>query len=193
VGAAGFPLQMADFSLTRTHDYFLLTDRLGFGQWSEGDLPLALELWGDPGVSSLIGGPFTDREIDARLARERTMLIDHQVQYWPVFLLQSDDFVGCAGLRPYQLDGRIFEMGVHLRKSYQGHGFAQEAARAVIKFAFETLQIRGLFAGHHPKNASSKRLIEKLGFSFTHEEFYAPTGANHLSYLLMNPGCPETL
>src|ERR1700733_13563797 len=102
-----FPLPMADSSLIRPHDYFLLTDRLGFGQWSEGDLPLAVELWGDLEVSSLIGGPFTDREIGARLARERAMLIDHQVQYWPVFLLQSGDFAGCAGLRPYDLDGRI--------------------------------------------------------------------------------------
>jgi [ribosomal protein S5]-alanine N-acetyltransferase len=184
---------MADSSLTQPHDYFLLTDRLGFGQWSEGDLPLALELWGDPGVSSLIGGPFSEDAIDARLTRERAMLIEHQVQYWPVFLLQRDSFVGCAGLRPYKSDGRIFEMGVHLKQSYQGQGLAQEAARAVIKFAFQTPQIRGLFAGHHPKNASSKRLIERLGFSFTHEELYAPTGANHLSYLLMNPGSKETL
>jgi [ribosomal protein S5]-alanine N-acetyltransferase len=119
------------------------------------------------------------------------MMIDHQVQYWPVFLLQSDDFAGCAGLRPYKNDGRILEMGVHLKPSHQGLGLGQEAARAVIEFAFKTLRVRELFAGHHPNNAASGRLLEKLGFCFTHEEFYAPTGANHLSYLLKNPGSPE--
>jgi [ribosomal protein S5]-alanine N-acetyltransferase len=185
-----YRLRMVDASLSRPRDYFLLTNRLGFGHWSEGDLPLALELWGDPGVSSLIGGPFTESEIGARLNRERNMLIDHQVQYWPVFLLQSDDFAGCAGLRPYKGDGRIFEMGVHLKQSYQGQGLAQEAARAVIEFAFKTLRVRGLFAGHHPRNTASEHLIKRLGFCFTHEEFYAPTGENHPSYLLMNPGFP---
>jgi len=135
----------------------------------------------------MIGGPFTESEIAARLNREMTMLIDHQVQYWPVFLLQGDKFAGCAGLRPYEGDASIFEMGVHLKLKCQGHGLAQEAARAVIEFAFKTLQVRGLFAGHHPKNIASKRLIERLGFSFTHEEFYAPTGLHHPSYLLMNP------
>ena len=57
-----------------------------------------------------------------------------------------------------------------------GQGLAQEAGRAVIEFAFETLGVKGLFAGHHPANDASRRLIEKLGFHFTHEEFYAPTG-----------------
>ena len=79
-------------------------------------------------------------------------------------------------------------MGVHLRPEYWGQGLAQEAGRAVINLAFETLAVKSLFAGHHPENTASRRLIEKLGFHFTHEEFYPPTGLNHPSYLLANPG-----
>jgi ribosomal-protein-alanine N-acetyltransferase len=109
------------------------------------------------------------------------MMIAHKVQYWPMFSLQENKFVGCAGLRPYKNDERLFEMGVHLLPGCWGQGFGQEAARAVIKVGFERLAAKSLFV-------ASRRLLERLGFRFTHEEFYAPTGLNHPSYRLMNPG-----
>jgi ribosomal-protein-alanine N-acetyltransferase len=167
-----------------SHEYFVMTERLGFGRWDESDLPLAELLWGDARVSSLIGGPFSADEVQARLNREIELTSTYGVQYWPIFLLKNDELAGCAGLRPYKHEERIFEMGAHLRPEYWGQGLAQEAGRAVITFAFETLGAKALFAGHHPANAASRRLIEKLGFRFTHEEFYAPTGLGHPSYLL---------
>jgi RimJ/RimL family protein N-acetyltransferase len=42
----------------------------------------------------------------------------------------------------------------------------------------------GLFAGHNPKNEASRQLLEKLGFRYTHDEYYAPTGLNHPSYMM---------
>lgn len=170
--------------MNSSHEYFVMTERLGFGRWDENDLPLAALLWGDARVSSLIGGPFSPAEVSARLNREIELTSTYGVQYWPIFLLQNGELAGCAGLRPYKYEERIFELGVHLRPEYWGQGLAQEAGRAVITFAFETLGAKTLFAGHHPGNAASRRLIEKLGFRFTHKEFYASTGLDHPSYLL---------
>ena len=59
-----------------------------------------------------------------------------------------------------------------------------EAGRAVINYGFASLRADALFAGHHPANANSRRVLEKLGFTFTHEELYPPTGLMHPSYLL---------
>lgn len=166
--------------------YFLLTDRLGFSTWKEEDEVLALTLWGITEVSALIGGPFTTAEVHARLRREMDTMNAHGVQYWPVFSLQNHELAGCAGLRPYGSAENVFELGVHLRPGYWGQGIALEAARAVIAYAFEHIAAKSLFAGHHPANLGSARLLRKLGFSFTHEEFYPPTGRNHPSYLLVN-------
>ena len=168
--------------------YFLTTDRLGFGQWNESDSSLAVTLWGDPNVSLFIGGPFTADEVSARLRREIEMMVSYEVQYWPVFFLQENKFAGCAGLRPYGDTECVFEIGVHLLPSCWGQDLGREAARAVIQFGFEKLGAKGLFAGHHPSNVASRRLLEGLGFRFTYEEFYAPTGLYHPSYLLMKPG-----
>lgn len=166
--------------------YFLTTERLGFGVWSAADMPLAIALWGDPRVTALIGGPFTQDMIQDRLDREIFSFSSYSVQYWPIFLRANGSYAGCAGLRPHRLDERIYELGFHLRPECWGRGLAEEAARAVIDYAWETLHAGALFAGHHPENAASQRLLSRLGFRSTHEELYPPTGLNHPSYLLLS-------
>ena len=166
-----------------TH-YFVATARVGFRCWSTADLPLALALWGDPQVTRFIGGPFSRDQIRQRLEDEIAMMRAHHVQYWPLFMLRSGEHVGCGGLRPYDLDHGIYELGFHLRPAYWGQGLAVEVGQAIITFAFDTLRATALRAGHHPANAPSQRVLEKLGFHFTHEELYPPTGLQHRSYVL---------
>ena len=148
------------------------------------DLPQAIELWGDPAVTSMLGGPFTPSQIEERLKKEMGTMSAHGVQYWPVFLLADGRHAGCAGLRPYRIEEQIYELGFHLKPAFWRQGLAEEAARRVITYAFETLGAAALFGGHHPDNAASKHILVKLGFRYTHEEFYEPMGMDHPSYLL---------
>ena len=167
--------------------YFLRTERLGFRCWSPEDFPAARELWRDLQVTQFFGGPFSDEEIARRLQREISRRESHGFQYWPVYLLADNDHVGCCGLRPYCPAEDIHESGFHLRPKYWGRGLALEAARAVIAFSFATLGAKGLSAGHHPENVVSKKVVEKLGFRYTHEEFFAALGIKIPYYLLTAP------
>jgi [ribosomal protein S5]-alanine N-acetyltransferase len=165
-------------------DYFLRSKHLGFRCWKDDDLSLAQELWGDPEVTALIGGPFTPEMVRERLAKEMAQWLEYGLQYWPIFLLAGDQHVGCAGLRPYRAEANEFELGFHLRPAFWGRGLARDAASAVIDFGFGTLEATALVAGHHPANAASRHLLLKLGFAPTHEEFYDPTGLMHPMYVL---------
>ncbi|PMQ04648.1 hypothetical protein DyAD56_14055 [Dyella sp. AD56] len=160
------------------------TQRLEFRCWTSDDLRLALTLWGDPQVTALIGGPFTEEAVARRLSTEMSCMQEHHVQYWPIFLLESGEHAGCAGLRPYDVDQQVYELGVHLRHKFWGQGLAIEAGRAVINYGFDSLNASALFAGHHPRNEMSRKFLLKLGFTYTHDELYPPTGLNHPSYRL---------
>jgi [ribosomal protein S5]-alanine N-acetyltransferase len=164
--------------------YFLCTERLGFRLWAPDDFALAWALWSDPEVTRRIGGPFSELQVRERLDREIATQEAHGIQYWPVFLRTTGGHIGCCGLRPYNLDEPIYALGFHLRPGCWGLGYAGEAARAVIDHAFGVLGARALFAGHHPENDPSRRLLAKLGFRYTHDELYPPTGIEHPSYLL---------
>ena len=167
-------------------DCFMTTERLGFSRWTDGDAALAKLLWGDADVTRLIcaSGVFTPGEIGARLKLEIANGEKYGVQYWPVFFLSSGDLAGCCGLRPREGDGRVFELGFHLRPAYWRQGIGFEAASRVIRYAFEVLGADALAAGHNPRNEGSRALLKKLGFEHTHDEFYAPTGLMHPTYRL---------
>jgi RimJ/RimL family protein N-acetyltransferase len=172
--------------VNQSEKYFLKTRRLGFRQWREADLSYALGLWGDYEVTKYFDGrgKLSRDEVQQRLAGEILSQNKHGVQYWPIFLLESHVHVGCCGLRPYDLPQQIYEIGFHIRSSHWRRGYGREAAVAIIDYAFNTLKANALFAGHNPKNFISGHLLEQLGFCYTHDEYYPPTGLSHRSYLL---------
>jgi ribosomal-protein-alanine N-acetyltransferase len=157
------------------------TSRLTFRAWRDDDVPLAHALFGDPRVTALVGGPFDDAYVRARLASEIATYRDHGYQYWPIFL-QDGTHVGCCGLKPR--GAQMLELGFYLRHEHWGEGYAVEAGQSVIAFAFDVLGVTALFAGHHPDNTGSRRTLEKLGFRYTHDELYPPTGLMHPGYEL---------
>ncbi|MCE5195834.1 MAG: GNAT family N-acetyltransferase [Negativicutes bacterium] len=166
-------------------EYFMQSERIGFRHWRPEDLPLARRLWGDAAVTQWIcaSGRFSEAEISARLTKEIENQQIHQMQYWPIFLLKTEEFLGCCGLRPYAPEQGILEIGVHLVRRQWGKGLATEAARRVMTYAAEVLRAKALFAGHHPKNSGSQKVLQGLGFCYLKDEFYAPTGLLHPSYL----------
>jgi RimJ/RimL family protein N-acetyltransferase len=174
--------------MTAKRAHFLRTPRLGFGQWSDDDLPLALALWGDPAVTgyTAIGGVMSEEQSRERLEREIGTQREVGVQYWPVFRLEDGAFIGCCGLKPRPEKG-VFEIGFQICSRFWGLGYATEAARAAAAYAFERLGGTALFAGHHPENAASRRVLAKLGFRYTHVEHFEGTGLSHVSYRL-EPG-----
>jgi len=178
--------------MRRAQNYFLTSPRLGFSRWTPEDLPLALALWGDEQVTRWIGGPFSSEQVTEKLRQEVAWQASQNIQYWPIFLLATDEHVGCAGLRPYQEAGPIHELGFHLRPAFWGKGLAGEAARGVVRYAFDSLGVKALFAGHHPDNVASRRILEKLGFRFTHHDIYPPTGLRHPCYSLLAPDSADT-
>jgi hypothetical protein len=71
--------------------------RLTFQSWTDEDTALAEALWCDPEVTHYFGGATTREQARARLDRERENSLG--IQYWPMFLRDTGEFAGCAGLR----------------------------------------------------------------------------------------------
>ncbi|MBS0374123.1 MAG: GNAT family N-acetyltransferase [Proteobacteria bacterium] len=164
--------------------YRLRSARLGVGTWQREDLGRALGLWGDPDVARFMGGPFTPAEVAARLERELERYARHAMQYWPLYRLDTGEHVGCCGVAPHRPEGPVLEFGYHLRRAHWGCGYVREIAPLVIGDAFGRLGAAALYAGHHPENEPSRRILLSLGFRYTHDEYYPPTGVVEPCYRL---------
>lgn len=167
-------------------EFFMKTKRIGFSKWNDDGLNLAAQLWGDKEVTRFIcaTGQFTKQDIIKRLETEIHNDKLFHIQYWPIFELSTEELIGCCGIRPFKSETHSYEIGFHLRKKYWGMGYATEAAKAVIDYSFTVLKADKLYAGHHPQNQGSKKLLTKLGFKYIGENFYKPTGLYHPSYEL---------
>ena len=56
-----------------------------------------------------------------------------------------------------------YEIGYTFNKAYQGQGFAAESIRGMLSYAFNTLNVRRIFATIDTRNDRSVRLAERLG------------------------------
>lgn len=74
-------------------------------------------------------------------------------------------FLGMAILMPVEGQGPEIEIGWRLPRSAWGHGHASEAARGVLRHAFETLALDEVVALIDPENVRSIAVAAKLGFS----------------------------
>ena len=169
-------------------EYFMKTMRIGFSNWNAADMDLAAQLWGESDVTRFIcsTGIFTEEDIMDRLNTEIHNHDLYQIQYWPIFELSTEELIGCCGIRPFQSQPNCYELGLHLRKKFWGLGYASEASKAAIDYSFHILKANKLFAGHHPQNNASEKLLLKLGFQSIGKKYYAPTGLYHPSYELEN-------
>jgi len=102
-------------------------------------------------------------------------LHDHAVQFVTaqadaggeaVFLIERDfQPIGMVGIDWQKPDAP--ELGYWLGVDSWGHGFATEAARAVIDYGFEELDIEHLLAGARVANPASRNVLEKCGFQWS--------------------------
>lgn len=71
-----------------------------------------------------------------------------------------------CGLHDIDWPGRQCDTGFWVRKSAQGRGFATEATNALVRYAFGALGMRRIGLTHSAGNEPSRRIAERLGFSF---------------------------
>lgn len=73
-------------------------------------------------------------------------------------------FLGWCTFNSWDPDFRSASLGFCLTQAAWGQGFATEAARAVLQWAFDALDLNRVQAECDTRNAASARVLEKLGF-----------------------------
>ncbi len=94
-----------------------------------------------------------------------------------LMLDRDDTIVGMASL-DIAPEHRHAELGYTVAMDHWGKGYATEAARAVVDFGFQSLDLVRIHAGYYLSNPASGRVLEKLGFVHegTRPKFYLRLG-----------------
>ncbi len=77
---------------------------------------------------------------------------------------KTNEFIGQCGLLKQTVDGKTeIEVGYHLFKKYWGQGYATEAAKLFIDFAFQNGLADSIISIIETKNIKSQRVAVKNG------------------------------
>jgi RimJ/RimL family protein N-acetyltransferase len=83
---------------------------------------------------------------------------------WATIDKESGKFIGRCGLLPWEIDGKLeVEIAYLLDKKFWHQGLATEAARGIVGYGFETLNLTRLICLIDPDNVASQRVAERIG------------------------------
>jgi RimJ/RimL family protein N-acetyltransferase len=83
---------------------------------------------------------------------------------WGVALKSNNNVIGTVTLFNMDRSNGRAEIGYAQAAAYWGHGYIHEALQALLKYCFEELELRRLEADVDPRNNSSIKTLERLGF-----------------------------
>lgn len=167
------------------------TERLIIRPWRESDLPEFYAYASHPDVGIHAGwNPHASLEESGKIL---AMFI-REKKVFALELKENGKVIGSLGLEEPNpdpvTDGYGREIGYVLGKEYWGRGLMPEAVRAVIGYCFDVLHYDYLTCSHFLRNDRSRRVIEKIGFTFFGESDFE-TSMNTLelskNYIMHNP------
>lgn len=150
------------------------TERLILRPWQMTDLEVLYELASDEHVGPPCGWtPHKDKN-ESQEVLEDILMNEYT---FAVVLKETGKVIGDISLMPYS-ESRFpeneyqGEIGFWLGYPYWGNGYIAEACRRIIQYGFEQLKLERIWCAHNLDNHNSKRVQEKSGFVFHHEDSY---------------------
>ncbi|HEY8748332.1 MAG TPA: GNAT family N-acetyltransferase [Tepidisphaeraceae bacterium] len=141
------------------------TPRLLLRSWRPDDLPAFAAMNADPRVMEFLPKVLSRPESDAMAHRIEVHLAQHGFGLWAVEIPNVTEFAGFVGLSIPTFQSHFtpcVEVGWRLAFDHWRHGYATEAARAVIDFGFRTLNLDEIVSFTAPANRRSQKVMERL-------------------------------
>lgn len=122
--------------------------------------------------SSDIVGRYIDRpkqqhidEAGAFIEKIKKGYVENNAYYWVLSLENNDVLIGTICLWNISEDKTVAEVGYEMLPEYYGKGYMQEALQAICTYGFNVMKLMAIEAFTHRDNTSSKKLLERNGFT----------------------------
>jgi RimJ/RimL family protein N-acetyltransferase len=155
----------------------IVTERLRLRRSEPGDAETISAYRSDPDVHRQQGWERTDPDGVRADIEEMAGRAPGEPGGWVQFTVEdrgSGRLVGDVGLSPADDEPGVIKVGYTVSPSFQGRGYATEAVRALVDYAFDTLGAEVVRAYAGADNAPSIRVAEKVGMRlierFEHRE-----------------------
>jgi len=144
----------------------LRTNRLVLGGFTLHDAPEVQRLAGAREIADTtlaIPHPYEVHHALSWIEQQRQERVGGPQLTFAVRLASSGTLIGSVGLRDIDQEHRQAELGFWIGRDWWGKGYAREAARAVLHFGFNALELNRISAHHMARNPASGRVLLAIG------------------------------
>ena len=157
------------------------TERLSIRPIENDDCEAIHRYAGDPSIDMMMFLPNETIE-------ETKKFVEFAVSEWAkeepedreFAVLLNGEIIGGVNLEKCG-DDRVFEIGWTIRNDMRGKGYATEAAKALMDYAFEELNAEVVQAHCDSRNLASEKVMKKIGMTLvddTGTRYYPKTGVS---------------
>lgn len=140
------------------------TPRLMLREMTPADRPDLCMILQDKEVMYAYNGPFSDEEVNGWLERQTERYRERGYGLWAVVLKQTGEMIGQCGVTRQLWNGEeMLEVGYLFRHSHWHQGYATEAARACMEYAFNVLGASEVCSIIRDNNIPSQRVALRNG------------------------------
>ncbi|MES2961662.1 MAG: GNAT family N-acetyltransferase [Pseudomonadota bacterium] len=144
------------------------TERLILREWQESDILPFIEMNRDLEVMKYFPALFSADETRNLVVRIKSHFREHGFGLFAVELKSEKKFIGFVGLAIPTFEAHFtpaVEIGWRFSSKYFGQGYATEAAKKVLEFAFEELKLKKVVSFTTKLNQPSINVMKKLGMT----------------------------
>ncbi|HEY2719306.1 MAG TPA: GNAT family N-acetyltransferase [Solirubrobacteraceae bacterium] len=144
----------------------LSSERLLLRRWRASDAEPFAAINEDPRVMELLPSCLTRAESDSYMQSIEAHFDAHRYGLWALQLRDSGELIGLTGLNTVAFDAHFtpaVEVGWRLAHSAWGNGYATEAARIALGFAFEQAGLREVVSMTTTLNVRSQAVMQRIG------------------------------
>ena len=146
------------------------TERLIIRPFKDEDYKRVYEVCNDYELAKTTLGipiPYTEENAKTFIEKTKKRLEDNiSYELAVCFKENPNKVVGCVSLVGINPVARKAEMGYWVARELWGKGIATEAARAIIKFGFEKLNLHSIMARYFNENTASGKVMQKCGMKY---------------------------
>ncbi|WP_126971427.1 GNAT family N-acetyltransferase [Gynurincola endophyticus] len=143
------------------------TDKIMMRPFEDTDLEQVFNGLSNPDVIRYYGVSYDSLEACKEQMQWYKQLQENNTgAWWAICSLDNKVFYGASGISGYSKQHHKAEIGYWLLPEFWGRGIITTAAALVCLYAFELFALHRIEAIIEPQNASSKKVMHKLGFQY---------------------------
>lgn len=157
---------------------------------TDSDLPALSAILQDEQTMVAYEGAFEDEMVSTWLERQKANYVADGFGLWAVDLRETGETIGLCGITwQHILDKDVVEVGYLFNRAHWHKGYAVEAARAAMQWAFENLETDRVWAQVRDTNIPSMNVAIRLGMTVRGRfvKHYRGVEMPHLAFAIDRP------